>query len=185
MSLPVALESVQTRFKSAQSYKDIFGDLPKGDEATQVAHLKAQFRFLAKVVHPDQQEPQYRDQAHTLFAELNRLHTNAMTALKEGRYGKPFGKRVSSADSGGTFDLTSSLGTYRLSNVACAKGDFSVLYRGTRVGADSGAIVAKVASAVVYSCVCAQNVVVVIRIFHHAIQATIFEGLCRRLWHKI
>lgn len=147
MSLPTALESVRARFISAQSYKDVFGDAPTGNEDAQVAYLKQQFRYLAKVLHPDGQEPKYRKEAEQLFAELNRLHSNAVTALKEGRYSKPFGKGFSAIDDGGTFDLTSSLATYRLSKTAFAKGDFSVLYRGVRVTGSSEQVIAKVARA--------------------------------------
>ena len=130
-----AIEAVAHQLKIATNYAMIFGKLPAGDAAERMAALRKQFAYLAKMVHPDHAATGAKTRAGEVFKHLNELRSRAEDALVAGTYDTTYeaGPRSHAAHDAGV-ELRSPAGTYRLADNPFRTGDFSMLYRGVRLG---------------------------------------------------
>ncbi len=144
MNSSQAIREVSKRLASATSLVAIFGTLPKGTAIEQKAYLRKQFSYLVNIVHPDHADPSAADDAAKAFTELNSLRQTAEAAILCGTYDKPIAHHEPHDDAD-RFEITSTVGTFRLRNAPHREGDFSILYRGVLAGAKPIPVLAKVA----------------------------------------
>lgn len=150
MSDTHAIREVAKRLKAASNFAAVFGPLPSGDQKVKRGHLRSQFAYLARLVHPDHVTPADTAEATDAFRLLNELRHAAEEAIERGTYDKPLAAKPAASDSAGS-EIVTTRGTYRLRAEIFREGDFSVLYRGHLVGESNGAIFAKVAREPAYN----------------------------------
>jgi hypothetical protein len=77
------LQALADRLKKALDYRDIFGK----DPTTTAAQVKAMYRKLARVAHPDRYSGEEERLAADVFTRLNALNAQAEQKLDEGKFG--------------------------------------------------------------------------------------------------
>ena len=157
MTTPI--EVVRTKISSATTFADVFGPLPSGSPEQQAKALKLQYRYLAKVVHPDQAAVAERSVATIVFDELAKFYASAKQAIEHGHYDRTLG---SSHKSTATVTLTTGSRIYTVDADPYATGDFSNLH----VGKDEQGkgIVAKVAKRPTFNQYLAHEAVILKRV---------------------
>lgn len=138
MTTPV--EVVKTKISSATTFADVFGPLPRGSPEQQAKALKQQYRYLAKMVHPDQAVAAESKSATIVFDELTKFYASAKQAIELGHYDRRLGSGASGTD---MVTLTVGSRSYTIMAEPFASGDFSNVH----VGKDEqgNGVVAKVA----------------------------------------
>lgn len=124
---PVATGSVAVvmkRLQTATSFVQIFGKFVDDKK------LKKQFHDLARVVHPDHNEHQFKA-ASAVWLMLKSFHEAAQDALKDRTYEREFspGDFTKTAVAYPETILQSKIATYRLESSVFRDGDFSALYK--------------------------------------------------------
>ncbi len=134
------IEVVRTKISSAATFAEVFGTLPPGSPEDQARALKRQYRYLAKLVHPDQATPAQRALATVVFDELSKFYASAEHAFEHGLYDRPLGSGTRSTE---TVTLSAGSRVYTIAAEPVTTGDFSNIHFGK--DEQGNGIVAKVA----------------------------------------
>ncbi len=144
--MPSPLQVIQSKLASATTFAEIFGILPKGDAKVQERYLKAQYRILVRMTHPDQVEAGDRVLAGSVFPQVVQFYERATRAAKAGRYDVPAGNTHAHTTPPADVVLTSATTSYTIDPDPWALGDFSNLHLGR--SAKGNEVLVKVASGV-------------------------------------
>ena len=128
--MPSPLQVIRSKLASATTFAEIFGSLPKGDAKEWERHLKAQYRTLVRMTHPDQVEVAERALANSVFPEVVRFYERATAAAKAGHYDEPVARATAASPSPADVILTSATTSYTIGPNPWALGDFSNLHLG-------------------------------------------------------
>lgn len=130
-----AIREVSSRLKSATNFIAVFGALPAGGTDDKRRHVRKQFAYLARIVHPDHAPAALAADATDAFRLLNALRHAAEEAIERNTYDAPISRSNDASEETGVSEIVTMTGTYRLKSGIFREGDFSILYRGTFLGA--------------------------------------------------
>ncbi len=131
--MALSFEELYQRINQAVCPEDLFAELPPGPE--QASALRRVYRELMRGCHPDRHhlDPERRELAVEISANLNALYTQARRKIKAGLYGQRELKL--GVDEGAGFLIQTQKRSYRIQGTL-AQGDVATLYRG--ICADEG-----------------------------------------------
>ncbi len=127
-----AIEEVSRRITSATTFAAVFGPMKGGDVAAKKSKLRKEYATLAQLVHPDYAPTSCKTEAENAFRLLTELRRAAEEAITNDAYDRGLRDRILDSSPDGS-ELVSPLGTYRLKADAYRTGDFSVIYRASRI----------------------------------------------------
>jgi hypothetical protein len=129
-----SISAVLTKLVTAETFTDVFGDVPGASVELRRRSLRQSFAHLVKIVHPDHAPEAVKDEAQEAFQLLDTFYRSADRCLENRTYhlkfqkGQPFAV-VKPLDKDSVVALQSPTAMYIMSALPTWKGDFSSIYK--------------------------------------------------------